>query len=594
MKIGIEIHQRLDTHKLFCSCPSELAEKGDSPNSVIKRRLHPVFSELGEIDEASEAEFSKDLRFDYQYFSKSNCLVELDEEPPAPMNREALDTALLVALELNARIVDEIHVMRKLVIDGSNTSGFQRTAILAMDGSIEASGGPVRISTLSIEEESAGIIGSDSEKAIYRLDRLGIPLLEITTEPDIRDGKHLKEVAEKLGLLLRATGRVARGLGTIRQDVNISTEGGARVEMKGAQDLSMLPKIVENERSRQKELIKIIFELRRKNAFGFKTEVADVSELFKETGSKLISKGIRAKSSVLATRLPLHNGVLGREIQDGRRYGSELSDYAKMAGVKGLIHSDEAPSKYGLTPEEFSSVKEKSGVGSGDAFIMVIAPYEKAKKALLFATRRANVDHIPEETRKVNPDGTSSYMRPLPGKARLYPETDIPPIRITYGTLERIRRSSGASLADKEKRLNELLNSEMAKRMLRSRELPLFGELVDMGFDPKLVAVTLEDTLVSLRREGVEIRDKAAALRDLFREYREGLFVKAAIPEILRYMAKGASAESVIRVHRLQKITGDDLKKLAKSEDFEMKRIMSKYRLQVDPAELARIIKSSK
>jgi glutamyl-tRNA(Gln) amidotransferase subunit E len=592
MKIGIEIHQRLDCGKLFCNCPSVITD--EEPDQVVRRKLHPVFSELGEIDEASEAEFSRERSFLYHYFSKSDCLIEMDEEPPFPMNSAALDIALQVALELNARIVDEMHIMRKLVIDGSNTSGFQRTAVVGMDGRIDTSRGSVSITTLGIEEESAGIGEADGSIATYRLDRLGIPLLEITTAPDIKDGRHLREVAEKLGLLLRATGKVARGLGTIRQDVNISTEGGARVEIKGAQDLKMLPKFVELEAERQEELIKIILELSRKNAFGFEPKIKDVSSVFSKTASPLVSKGIKSGGSVMAMRIPLHAGFLGRQIQSGRRYGSELSDYAKIAGVKGLIHSDEDLSKYKISKEESDLLFSILGLLPEDAFIMVVAPERMARRALEFAAKRALMDFVPGETRKARPDGTTSYMRPLPGKARLYPETDIIPLKITSQMLDHVRETSGDSLADKEKELGRLLNSEMAKRMLRSRELPLFEKLVAKGHDPKLAAVTLEETLVSLRREGIELQDKQAALFDLFSEYEEGHFVKAAIPEILRYMAKGASAESVVKVHRLQKITGAELESLIASENYELKSIMRKYRLQVDPAEVSKIIKSKK
>ncbi len=594
MKIGLEIHQRLDTKKLFCECPSLLADKDAEPDAVVRRKLHPVLSELGEIDKASRAEFSRERTFEYQHFSKSSCLVELDEEPPHNLNKEALNIVLGIALRLGARPVDELHMMRKIVIDGSNTAGFQRTAVVALNGVIQSSRGPVGIPLIALEEESAGIVKGKGADPAYRLDRLGIPLIEMSTTPVIKDAAHLREVAEKIGMLLRATGKVARGLGTIRQDVNISTEGGARVEIKGAQDLKTLPQLVENEVNRQTELVKIINELRSAGAYDFKEKAHDVTAIFRKTDSPMIKKGIEAGASVIAMRLPLHAGYLGRELQPKRRYGSELSDYAKPAGVKGIIHSDEELSKYKISGTEAAAVGKELGITENDAFVIVVAPESKASDALKRVAERAKMDFVPEETRRANPDTTSAYMRPLPGRARMYPETDVPPIHITDKLLAEAREGMGESLEEKEAKLEKLLNKEMARKMLKSRALRLFEELVKEGADPMLAAVTIEDTVVSLRREGVEFTNLETSLKDLFAEYAKGTFVKAAIPDILKHMTKGARAEAVVKVYRLQRITGKALEELAEKEGYDMGRIMAKLRLQADPKELAGIIAKGK
>lgn len=587
MKIGLEIHQRINSHKLFCNCSSEFADEDSS--LVISRRLHPVLSELGETDEASKAEFEKGKLFQYQVFPKNNCLVETDEEPPNNLNEDALKIAIEIALQLKSNIVDEVQVMRKMVIDGSNTSGFQRTALIALDGHLDTSKGQVQIPAIAIEEESAGIVSKGDSVTTYRLDRLGIPLVEIATDPDIKDAQHLREVAEKIGMILRATGKVARGLGTIRQDVNISTEGGARVEIKGVQDLKTLPDLAENESKRQLELVKIIHELRSRNAYPVVKEAVDTSSIFKNTDAKLIQAGIKGGAVVLAQKLSGFKGLLGREIQPKKRFGTELSDYAKMAGVKGIIHSDEDLSKYKISAHEISELKKKLAIKENDCFIMVVAPPDQAEKALGNAVLRANMDFVPEETRGANPDATSSFQRPLPGKARLYPETDVPPIPITKEFLESVEVSE--SLEDKKKKLEKLLNKELASKMLKSRHLHIFEKLVEEGADPKLAASTIENTIVSLRREGVEFKDLEKTLLDLFREYKKGSFVKAAIPDVMKGMAKGASAESVIKVYRLQKITGKALEKIINEEGHDLKKIMAKYRLQVDPQEVAQLIK---
>lgn len=592
MKCGIEIHQRLAGKKLFCNCPSELAE-GDDPAVTVDRRLHPVFSELGEIDRASLAEFKKSRVFEYQAFTKSNCLIELDEEPPFPLNHEALKTALEIAMQLKAKTVDELHIMRKIVIDGSNTTGFQRTAVVAFDGELETSKGKIGIPLIAIEEESSGIVETKKEKTVYRLDRLGIPLVEITTTPDIKDGKHLREVAEKIGLILRATGKVARGLGTVRQDVNISTEGGARVELKGAQDLKLLPTMIEYEIKRQEKLIELIKELKKKKAYPVKSKPVELTDVFENTGSKLVKKELELGGIVLGIKLPGHAGVLGAELQPGKRYGTELSNYAKHAGVKGIMHSDEDLSKvYKFSEKEISGAGKKLGAGEGDCFVIVVAPKKVAEKALEKVIERANMDYIPEETRKVNPDGTTSYMRPLPGRARMYPETDIPPVAIDESLLRETKKVMTESYEDKKQKFEKILNKDMAGRMLKSRHVKLFEKLVEEGIDPMLVATTMENTLVSLRREGFEIKDIKDALTELFSEYKKGKFVKAAIPEILKEAAQGKKIGKIIEKYR--KITGKGLEKIVKENDLDIKKIMSKYRNNVDPEELMKLIKKVK
>jgi glutamyl-tRNA(Gln) amidotransferase subunit E len=548
--------------------------------------------ELGEIDEAAKAENQKRREFEYQVFS-NNCLVELDEEPPHPINQEALEAALQIAHQLNAVIVPQLNVMRKLVIDGSNTSGFQRTAIIGYGGHVETSKGTVRIETIAIEEESAGIVENTEGKATYRLDRLGVPLIEITTDPSIKDAQHLEEVAKKIGLILRATGKVARGIGTIRQDLNVSTEGSNRVEIKGAQDLKMLGEIASGEEKRQLELIKIIFELRQKKAYPVEAQIHDLSEIFKNTSASMIKKGIESGSGVFGIRMKNHRGFLGLEIQKGKRYGTELSDYAKLAGVKGIIHSDEDLPKYSISQEEIEKIKKELKIDEDDAFVMVVAPQERAKSAIKNVLARANMDFVPGETRRANPDGTTTFMRPIPGKARMYPETDIPHTKITRELIE--KSSKGESLDQKKEKLEKMLNKDMATNMLKSRNLHLFERIVEeTQVEPVLVATTLENTVVALKREGFEFSDLEKTVMELFREYKKDLFVKAAIPEVLKYMAKGARVDAVLKVYRLQKITGAELEKLVSENGCNMPTIMQKYRLQVDPSEVNEIVKKQK
>ncbi len=260
-KCGLEIHKQLETHKLFCNCPSFVNDP-NKPDIIIKRKLRSVAGETGTLDIAAEYEKSKNKIFIYEACSTSSCLVELDEEPPHPINQHAIDIALEIALLLNAKIVDEIQIMRKTVIDGSNTSGFQRTSLIALNGYVETSKGKVGIPEIYLEEEAAKKIKEDEKTVTYKLDRLGVPLVEIKTDSTIKDPEHAKEIAALIGMILKSTGKVKSGLGTIRQDVNISIMNKARTEIKGFQDLRSIPKVIENEVKRQLSLIERNEELK--------------------------------------------------------------------------------------------------------------------------------------------------------------------------------------------------------------------------------------------------------------------------------------------------------------------------------------------
>ena len=285
IKIGLEIHQRLDTHKLFCNCPSDLRK--DNPNLEINRKLRAVKGESGKIDSAAKHEMDKSLNFKYQAYNSTTCLVELDEEPPNKLNQEALKTTIQVAKLLNCTIVDKISFMRKTVVDGSNTSGFQRTALIGLNGYIQTSEKKVRIGSIYLEEESAKNI---ENKITWRLDRLGIPLIEIQTEPDIISAQHAKETAEKIGMILRSTNKIKRGIGSIRQDINISVNNGNRVEIKGFQDLKSIPKVIEKEIQRQKKS-EVKSEVRKANSDGttsFMRPMPGGARMYPETDVKQI------------------------------------------------------------------------------------------------------------------------------------------------------------------------------------------------------------------------------------------------------------------------------------------------------------------
>ncbi|MBO8173745.1 MAG: Glu-tRNA(Gln) amidotransferase subunit GatE [Thermococcus sp.] len=538
LKVGLEIHRQLDTKKLFSPVPSELHEEVDF---TFQRRLRPTMSELGEIDQAALEEFKKGKTYVYEGNYKFSDLVYMDEEPPHMPDEEALRVALQIAYLLNATPVDEVHFMRKIVIDGSNVSGFQRTAIIAMNGKVDTPWGSVGIPTICLEEDAARIIEREDGKVIYRIDRLGIPLVEIATTPDIHHPEQAKVVAKYIGDALRATRKVKRGLGTIRQDLNVSIKGGARIEIKGVQELDMIPIIIEREVLRQLNLLKIRDELKKRgaNEEELKEEFYDVTDIFENTQSKIIARAIKKGGKVLALKLPKFRGLIGYEIQPGRRLGTEMADRAKKY-VKGIFHIDELPN-YGITQEEVNAVIERLGLGEQDAFVLVAAEEEIAKKALGEVLQRAKeaLYGVPEETRRALPDGNTQYMRPLPGKARMYPETDIPPILVTEEMKEEILANlPELPQAKVERYVKEFkIDKSLAKTLVDDERDELFEELIEMGVKPSLAASILVVVLKGLKKEVPIENITDGHIKEAFKLYLDNKIAKEAFEEIFKELA---------------------------------------------------------
>ena len=583
LRVGLEIHQQLNTeHKLFCKCPTIL--KDEKPQIIIERKLRPTQSELGEIDPAALFEYRRGRKYIYEVYEDATCLVELDEEPPHELNPEALEIALKIALMLKAKPVDEVHVMRKIVIDGSNTTGFQRTAIIALDGEIEDEEGNIEVKTICLEEEAARKIEEKEGKVVYRLDRLGIPLIEIATTPNIKTPSQAKRVALKIGQIMRATGKVKRGIGTIRQDLNISIRDGARVEIKGVQELNLIPKIIENEVQRQRELLKIRDELVRRGLKSeeIKNEFIDVTDIFKETESKIILRKLRNGGRVYALKLPKFKGLLGWEIQPNRRLATEMSERAKFwARVGGIIHTDELP-KYGITRKEMDELKTKLKANEMDAIVIVVDDEKKCIEALKAVADRAReaLKGVPEETRAINPDGTTHYSRPMPGAARMYPETDVRPIVLTKEYLDKLRRELPEHPEETIRRYieNYKLSRKLAEEMLNSPRRMLFEKMVnEINVDPTLIASTLEYTLNMLKREGKNIEKiRENHLKDIFKLIAKNSISKEAVPDILRWIADhpDKTVNEVVKELGLRKMTREEIERIVKIKIEENMNIL--------------------
>ncbi|MEM4755627.1 MAG: Glu-tRNA(Gln) amidotransferase subunit GatE [Candidatus Woesearchaeota archaeon] len=535
LKVGLEIHQQLDTGKLFCNCPSIIVDDKEKPDLVFSRKLLAVEGEGGIIDNAAAQEQKKDKTYVYHYYQKACCLVEMDEEPPHKINPKALNVALQLSLMLEGTVIEQIPMMRKTVVDGSNTTGFQRTALIALGGKLRLEGWqkPITIQSICLEEDSAKIIERTPTIDRYNLSRLGIPLIEIATGPDITSPTQAKEVAQALGMLLRSTKKVKRGIGTIRQDLNISIKNGERVEIKGVQELRLIPTIIEYEIQRQLNLASIYEQLRKKN-ITFPTTLTDVTTCFSHTASSVIANILASKGIVLGICLPWHRGLLGKQLQPGRRYGTELADYAKVHGVKGLFHSDELPG-YGITAEEVAAVRSQLACNEEDAFVLIAGQEAVARKALQAVLERASTLCHAKEVRNANIDGTSSYLRPLSSSARMYPETDIEPIVPVLTGIELPERiDEKIARYQQQYGLNEELATLMAKSSFDLDELTsIFSNL-----SPQYLATVLLLYPKDLkRREQIEI-DPEMIIEHLLPFVESGVVVPDAIREMMIAYAK--------------------------------------------------------
>jgi glutamyl-tRNA(Gln) amidotransferase subunit E len=547
MMCGIEIHQQLDTQKLFCSCDSHLCEDGQG---AYFRKLRPTTSEMGEVDRAALAQFQRGFGYRYQCCKETSCLVELDEEPPHEVNAKAMATVLTFSAMMDARVVDEVHFMRKIVVDGSNTSGFQRTALIATDGSVEVNGRNISILSVCLEEDAARKIETTAGEITYRLDRLGIPLIEIATGPDMRTPEEVMEVALRIGTLLRATKKVKRGIGTIREDLNISIPGGARIEIKGVQELRLLPLYVENEVNRQRMLLRIKGILEERGTAQVPMDVEDVTDVFKECQSKIIQGAFAEKGKVMAVRLPGFAGLMNGD--SGKlRLGAEMAQRARTKGVKGIFHSDELPN-YGIDQCFVDALRARLGMtGPLDAFVICAAKEKKAVDALQMAVDRANeaMSGVPEETRDPLPDGTTKYSRPLPGAARMYPETDVPPTTITRERMADVKANLPEFPEQIENRLVDQygINSQQAHQIVRQSNDELF-EILAKEYDMASVAATMfTNTFSELERDGVDHHVFTdAMMTEVFGLLKQGRFAKEALPAILKEMSSGTGCEKAI------------------------------------------------
>ena len=544
LKVGLEIHQQLDTSKkLFCKCrPIE----SDEYTEKFSRRLRTAKSELGELDPAALFEKTKSKKINYYANSQSSCLVEKDEEPPHDLDHDAKKISLLISSMLESKIFSEIHVMRKTVIDGSNTTGFQRTMLVSQGGNLKVNGKNIGVQAVCLEEDAAKLLKDEQNERNYSLDRLGIPLVEIALEPVSTKPSEVKEIALTLGRLLRATRMVKRGIGSIRQDVNISVMNSGVVEVKGVQQLDQLEKIIGYEAKRQHGLILIAEKLKKLSITITKEDVFDITEVFKDCESKIIQNALKSKAKIKAIRIRNFSGMFGFEPYPGIRLGKEIGQLVRFFGIGGVFHSDELPN-YGINDPYVDKIRKYLELVDVDGFLIIAGEDPKLDYAIDSIIKRIQdaTDGVPAETRGVTQDGETIFLRPRPGASRMYPETDIPSISVLPEEIklarENIPKSWDDSIAEIQKKYN--LNSQLSEQIFDSEYMELFEKICENKKNsPNFVASILCSTITNLQRKGFDaLLLKPELIAELFELLADDKIPKESLEIIFENIMSGKS-----------------------------------------------------
>ena len=569
LKVGLEIHQQLDTgKKLFCNCKSV---EEDEYTSKFSRNLRATKSELGKIDPAALFEDTKSKTIIYYANPNSSCLVEKDEEPPHDLNDDAKNTALLIGSALNSKIFSEIHVMRKTVVDGSNTSGFQRTMLVAQGGHIEVEGKKVGVQSICLEEDAAKIIKDEGGNRFFSLDRLGVPLVEIALEPVTDSAESIRKIALTLGRLLRVTKKVARGIGTIRQDVNVSIAGGGVIEVKGVQQLDQLEKIIEFEAKRQHGLKLISDKIKAVSNIDVdkNTDVFVITDLLKDCNSKIIKNSLQNENQIKVIRIKKLAGLIGFEPYTGIRLGKEIGQLVRFFGIGGIFHSDELPN-YGIIDSDVHKVRKFLDLNQDDAFLIIAGKTPSVDFAIESIINRINTAKSgpPAETRAATQTGETVFLRPRPGASRMYPETDIPTIKITKGELEyaksKIPKSWNESLLEIQDRYK--INAQLSEQIFDSEYFDLFEKICDNGENsPNFIASILCSTITNLERKGLEPELlKNDEILKTFELLKNGKISKESIDIIFEQIMSGnaSSALDALQKSSITQLSKDELNKI--------------------------------
>jgi glutamyl-tRNA(Gln) amidotransferase subunit E len=534
---GLEIHQQLLTEKkLFCRCPAgRYSEKYDAE---ILRHMRPTLSELGEYDGTALMEFKTKKEIIYRINRETVCTYEMDDTPPFMIDETALDIALGIAMLYNLNLVDELHIARKQYLDGSIPTGFQRTTIVGVNGWIPYKDRRIQIVQLGLEEDACREVSDVGHRRVYLTDRLGMPLIETVTGPDMRTPQEVAEVAQICRRLVRSTGRVRTGIGAAREDVNVSVRGGTRVEIKGVPRIPRIPLLTYSEALRQWNLLRLRDELHRRGltAETFKANIEDVTKLLQRTSYQPVRNALDAGAVANGVVLCGYRGLLNWQTQANTHFSREISDRVRVVAclttLPNIVHSDSASET--LASAEWQAVWKALKATGDDTLVIVWGTKDDAKtgaQEIAIRAREATVG-IPSETRQALHDGTNGFERILPGPDRMYPDTDLPPKTVTAERLETIRASLPRPIWARESTYAALgVPDDVIRPLAISRLAGLFESLVnDQKIDPTLASVALIQFPKRLRKKGLDTsaltEDK---LKKIFKLYKDGTISREGI-----------------------------------------------------------------
>ncbi|MBT3210169.1 MAG: Glu-tRNA(Gln) amidotransferase subunit GatE [Bacteroidetes bacterium] len=452
---GLEVHQQLDTkRKLFCHCPAGIYHQNDDYNAEVIRHMRPTLSELGEYDGTALMEFKTKKEIVYRINNKTACTYEVDDTPPFKIDREALEKALEISILSKLNIVGEVHITRKQYLDGSIPTGFQRTAILGVEGEIQLKNKKVRLIQLSIEEDSCREISDVGHTRVYKTDRLGMPLIETVTYPDCETPDELMEAAQYIRFLNRSTEKVRVGMGAGREDVNVSCAGGTRVEIKGVAHNKWIPELSHNEAFRQWALLRMRDKLleKIKNPKNWKIDYKKIDSAMFESECEQLNFAKKNRNHIYAVNLPNFKGALSHFTQPDKIFADEITNRLKVIACiekPNMIHSEELTQIF--QESDFKNIRNIFNSGKNDAQIIFWGPKDDIETALETIEERCQMAlaGIPNETRKSFADGTTIFERVLPGADRMYPDTDSAPIPLENDYIENLRKNIPIDISER-------------------------------------------------------------------------------------------------------------------------------------------------
>ncbi len=504
---GLEIHQQLRTaKKLFCHCPAGVYQQDGHYDAELIRHMRPTLSEMGGYDGTALMELRTRKTVVYHIANETACTYDVDDTPPFKLNPEALEIALEIALLLQTNIVGELHITRKQYLDGSIPTGFQRTAIVGIEGRLPLLGKTVRVIQLSVEEDACREVSDVGHVRVYTTDRLGMPLVETVTYPDMKTPDEVAEAAHCIRFLTRSTGKVRTGIGAAREDVNVSIRGGTRVEIKGVSHIRYIPELVHNEAFRQKSLLEIRSDLlaRVGDPQAWQMRHAVVEDGCMAAVSAPVGEARSRGQRLVAVNLPGFRGILSFFTQPGRSFADEISDRLKVIACiekPNMVCSEEwRPERRG---DDFAALRRLLDAREGDAQILFWGPAEDIATGLETIEERCRLAFagVPNETRKSFPDGTTMFERVLPGPDRMYPDTDSAPIAISQELIDRVRSRLPVGV---DRRLAQLqrwhVPTDAFPFLLKHNLVPLVERIVaDFGAEPRFVATLLAHRLKYLQ-----------------------------------------------------------------------------------------------